>query len=435
MLRGKLTDKTAQHGHEALSTFGVGGELSESQWRAVLRQLLALGHLRAEGDYNTLVLTRRRARCSRATSPSACASRARRPRAASGVAQRTGRRRGRSTDTPLDALGEARFDALRAWRAEVAREHNLPAYVVFHDATLAADGAPSTRDAGRAVRHQRRRREEAGGLRPRHPARAARSSGAGGLGRALISWPAAADPVGATCTLNAFCASADPFQAVPPWQTDAMNNDALPLAAHADDDDLALMAAFAAGDARAFEWLYQRHHAPLYRFVRRLLGRDGAVQADEVFQDTWLRVVNAKERYVPLGASFRTWLFTLAHHRAIDVLRRSGREVALPEDDAGEPFVPEGTPWSLWPRPEEAIDELVFWRRAGAKLLECLEQLPVAQKTAFLLHHEDGISLDELARALDIGFETAKSRLRYSLAKLRTCMGAYLDAATLRSRA
>src|SRR5262245_7756876 len=210
-----------------------------------------------------------------------------------------------------------------------------------------------------------------------------------------------------------------------------MNPSALPLAPQADGDDLTLMAAFAAGDVQAFEWLYQRHHAALYRFVRRLLGRDAATQADEVFQDTWLRVIHAKERYVAQGASFRTWLFTLAHHRAIDVLRRSGREVAWPEDEEGEPFVPAGAPWSLWPRPEEAIDELVFWRRAGAKLLDCLEQLPIAQKTAFLLHHEDGISLDELARSLGIGFETAKSRLRYALAKLRTCMGAYLDAASL----
>jgi RNA polymerase sigma-70 factor (ECF subfamily) len=145
-------------------------------------------------------------------------------------------------------------------------------------------------------------------------------------------------------------------------------------------------------------------------------------------------VVHAKERYVPQGASFRTWLFTLAHHRAVDVLRRSGRESPLLEDDGGEPFVPDGTPWAAWPRPEHAIDELVFWRRAGAKLLECLEQLPVAQKTAFLLHHEDGITLDEISRALDIGFETAKSRLRYALSKLRTCMGAYLDAATLNRR-
>ncbi|HSB98740.1 MAG TPA: sigma-70 family RNA polymerase sigma factor [Burkholderiaceae bacterium] len=213
-----------------------------------------------------------------------------------------------------------------------------------------------------------------------------------------------------------------------------MNHHASPPAVHAEDDDLALMSAFAAGDAQAFDWLYQRHHAALYRFVRRLLGRDGATQADEVFQDTWLRVIHAKDRYAPQGASFRTWLFTLAHHRAIDVLRRSGREVALPDDDVAEPFTPEGTPWALWPRPEDAIDELVFWRRAGAKLLDCLEQLPTTQKTAFLLHHEDGISLDELARALDIGFETAKSRLRYALAKLRTCMGAYLDAAALRPR-
>src|SRR4249919_2853127 len=137
----------------------------------------------------------------------------------------------------------------------------------------------------------------------------------------------------------------------------------------------------------------------------------------------------------PLRAAGRELSHLAVHAGPSPRDRRAGREVALPEDDAGEPFVPEGAPWSLWPRPEEAIDELVLWRRAGAKLLECLEQLPIAQKTAFLLHHEDGISLDELARALDIGFETAKSRLRYSLTKLRTCMGAYLDAAALRSRA
>jgi RNA polymerase sigma-70 factor (ECF subfamily) len=204
----------------------------------------------------------------------------------------------------------------------------------------------------------------------------------------------------------------------------------------AEDDDAALMAAFAAGEVQAFEWLYQRHQAALYRFVRRLLGRAGAAQADEVFQDTWLRVLQAKERYSPQGAQFRTWLFTLAHHRAIDVLRRSGREISTPADetDDREPFVPAAEPWHQWPRPDEAIDNLVFWRRAGARLLECLEQLPSHQKTAFLLHHEDGVALDEISRALGVGFETAKSRLRYAMDKLRTCMGAYLDAASLKAR-
>ena len=87
-------------------------------------------------------------------------------------------------------------------------------------------------------------------------------------------------------------------------------------------DDDALMRAFARGQARAFEDLYQRHQAALYRFVRRVLGVAHQAQADEVFQDTWLRVIGARERWAPQGASFRTWLFTLAHHRAIDCLRQ-----------------------------------------------------------------------------------------------------------------
>ena len=76
------------------------------------------------------------------------------------------------------------------------------------------------------------------------------------------------------------------------------------------------MAAYARGDARAFEQLYARHQAGLYRFVRRLLGSALNAQTDEVFQDTWLRVVQARARWEPQGATFRTWLYTLAHHRS-----------------------------------------------------------------------------------------------------------------------
>lgn len=202
-------------------------------------------------------------------------------------------------------------------------------------------------------------------------------------------------------------------------------------AVDAPDDD-ALMLAFARGDAAAFEALYARHRASLYRFVRRVLGPALAQQADEVFQDTWLRVVRARESYAPGAARFRTWLFTLAHHRAVDCLRTSGREVAIDfGDDEPEPYAPAGVPWQQWPRADGALaahDDALFWRRAGQRLLDCLEQLPAAQKTAFLLHHDDDLPVDELARALGVGFETAKSRLRYAMAKLRTCMGAYLPA-------
>ena len=199
-------------------------------------------------------------------------------------------------------------------------------------------------------------------------------------------------------------------------------------------DDDALMRAFAQGDARAFERLYARHHAALYRYLRRVLGREAAAHADEVFQDTWLRVVQARQRWLPQGATFRTWLFTLAHHRAIDVLRKSGREISNSSsgDDEGErePWqpAPAAEAWQAWPAATSSVEDEAFWRSAGQRLLNCLESLPPAQRSVFLLHHEDGLALEELARSLEVGFETAKSRLRYAMSKLRTCMGAFLPA-------
>lgn len=192
-----------------------------------------------------------------------------------------------------------------------------------------------------------------------------------------------------------------------------------------------LMLAYAQGDGAAFDVLYARHEGGLFRFVKRLLGTRLAAQADEVFQDTWLRVVQSRERFSADGAaSFRTWLFTLAHHRAIDQLRKSGREVSLTCDDGRDddaPFTPAGEPWLDWPAPGgAAADDRLFWRRAGERLLGCLDQLPAPQRVVFLMHHDDDCTLDDIARALELGFETAKSRLRYAMAKLRTCMGAYL---------
>jgi RNA polymerase sigma-70 factor (ECF subfamily) len=208
---------------------------------------------------------------------------------------------------------------------------------------------------------------------------------------------------------------------------DAMQTDPVP-------SDDSLMAAYAQGDAKAFEQLYARHQAGLYRFIRRLLGTKLSAQTDEVFQDTWLRVVNTRASWQPQGASFRTWLYTLAHHRVIDMLRRSGREVSLDAhaDDDGAPWEPDSAAWH-WPAPaapganaSAQSEDIAFWRRAGEKLLGCLEELPLPQRSAFLLHHDDELPLADVARALEVGFETAKTRLRYAMSKLRTCMGAYL---------
>ena len=137
VLRGKSTDKVQQYGHQHLSTWAIGADLSEQQWRAVLRQLIALGHVMAEGEYNTLVLTD----SSRAVLRGEIEMRLRTSAAPAAknrsikTAKSGGRKRIEAMD--LDDAAQARLDALKAWRAEIAREHSLPAYVIFQNVTLA----------------------------------------------------------------------------------------------------------------------------------------------------------------------------------------------------------------------------------------------------------------------------------------------------------
>jgi len=142
ILRGKPTDKVAQFGHEQLSTFGIGAEYSEPQLRGVLRQLIAVGALQVDAQaFNTLKLLP-------AARPILKGEQPVRLRAATAPAprERVRKTRGERAAPPaaaaeLDVAGQTRFAALKAWRGEVAREHNLPAYVIFHDATLAAIAA------------------------------------------------------------------------------------------------------------------------------------------------------------------------------------------------------------------------------------------------------------------------------------------------------
>ena len=142
VLRGKLTDKVSQFHHRELSTFGIGADLSEMQWRSVLRQLIALGHVQTEGEYNTLQLTPSAREVLRGDVTMLLRQASETPnRGRSGSKGGKGVKATRGKDKPppiaLDAEGLERFVSLKAWRAEVAKEHNLPAYVVFHDATLA----------------------------------------------------------------------------------------------------------------------------------------------------------------------------------------------------------------------------------------------------------------------------------------------------------
>ncbi|MGB4361442.1 MAG: RQC domain-containing protein, partial [Rhodoferax sp.] len=136
IVRGKLTDKVKQRGHESVSTFGLGADYSESQLRAVMRQLIAVGALQvftSEG-FSTLHLTEASRAVLRGEVP---------VRLRESTHQRPEKRsRSRTAPAPVAAnLGQdamVRFINLKSWRAEVAKAHNLPAYVIFHDATLAA---------------------------------------------------------------------------------------------------------------------------------------------------------------------------------------------------------------------------------------------------------------------------------------------------------
>jgi ATP-dependent DNA helicase RecQ len=146
ILLGKTTPKVTEHGHDSLTVFGIGTELRDTEWRGVVRQLLARGLLAVEGDYGTLALTpasgevlgQRREVLLRREPERVRASRAARP--------------GRGAAAPAVELAPADaalFERLRAWRAATAKEQGVPAYVIFHDATLRLIAArqPGTLDA------------------------------------------------------------------------------------------------------------------------------------------------------------------------------------------------------------------------------------------------------------------------------------------------
>ena len=140
ILRGKATEKVTQYGHTQLSTFGIGANFSEIQLRGVLRQLIAMGALNVQGQvFNTLQLTEgSRAVLKGEISVQLRESLSQKPEKRSRKPQAPGPA---AANLSQDAL--VRYINLKAWRAEVAKEHNLPAYVIFHDATLAAIAAAS----------------------------------------------------------------------------------------------------------------------------------------------------------------------------------------------------------------------------------------------------------------------------------------------------
>lgn len=176
--------------------------------------------------------------------------------------------------------------------------------------------------------------------------------------------------------------------------------------------DEGLMLAYKAGEASAFEHLYQRYRSRLFRYLAHQCS--DAKLAEELYQDIWLRVVNARADYEPL-AKFSTWLFRIAHHRLIDHYRRHARDKALLWESAGEENTIDDFPAPAELTPPAQVERLQLKARISAALAE----LPEPQREAFLMAEEGGMTLEEIASATGTGRETVKSRLRYAMTKLR----------------
>ncbi|MFI4952969.1 MAG: RNA polymerase sigma factor [Burkholderiales bacterium] len=176
------------------------------------------------------------------------------------------------------------------------------------------------------------------------------------------------------------------------------------------DEDL--MLAYGAGDAAAFDALYARHKGGVYRYLLRQC-RDAGI-AEQLFQDVWMNLIRVRASYLP-SAKLATWLYTLAHNRLIDHHRASARVTLVSTDDESHAEVAAALPANRRAEPETRAAN----RELGARLKAAVATLPAAQRDAFLLQQEGGLSLDEIAALTGVGTETVKSRLRYAAAKLR----------------
>ncbi len=184
--------------------------------------------------------------------------------------------------------------------------------------------------------------------------------------------------------------------------------------------DEALMQAFARGHMSAFEQLYDRHETGVWRFVYRSVQNNAVT--DDLVQELWFSVTRSAASYVPT-AKFKTWLFTMARNRVIDHLRTAKNHASIDaENEEGESMFSDLAADSrLGPLRQ------VSSREQAKALLDAIEQLPEDQREAFLLQAEGDLSVEEIAAAIGVTFETAKSRLRYARSKLKILLADFAE--------
>jgi RNA polymerase sigma-70 factor (ECF subfamily) len=177
--------------------------------------------------------------------------------------------------------------------------------------------------------------------------------------------------------------------------------------------DEELMLSYRAGDAAAFETLYRRHKGGLYRYILRQCGNKPA--AEELFQDVWMNLISARGRY-EVKAKFATYLYQMAHNRVVDHYRRQHT------GNPGHPVAADVSVDMLPCREQDRPDRQVDLQHQAERLLALVGALPAVQREAFVLREEAGLSVAEIAAVTGVNVDTAKSRLRYAVNKLRNAL-------------
>jgi len=166
--------------------------------------------------------------------------------------------------------------------------------------------------------------------------------------------------------------------------------------------DEKLMQRYAKGDAKAFDQLYARHRAPLYRYFIRQVNNPAT--ANDLYQGAWEKIIKARHSFRP-KAPFKVWMYRIAHNHLVDHFRR-----LRPEDSVEPDTLTDTQPDPSKGAIENEQNELL---RAG------INALPVDQRNTLLLKLESGLKLEEIASVTGVGRETVKSRLRYAVNYLK----------------
>jgi RNA polymerase sigma-70 factor (ECF subfamily) len=167
---------------------------------------------------------------------------------------------------------------------------------------------------------------------------------------------------------------------------------------------------------RAFAELYQRHKGPLYRFIKKSINNEQ--DANELFQELWFKIINNKMQF-NTKQKFTTWAYTIARRLLIDQFRKLGRSAELKqvaiidETELSD---------SLIKQPENEFES----KQMAHELKTAIQYLPLQQRQTFILKHESGLSLKEIAEVTEQAHEKTKSQYRYAVQKLKLALERFI---------